>query len=388
MEAGLRRTDPALSAAQGRRSAGARPPAGADGGRSRIGGRGRAWPKPPSRPRSATTGASSPPSSAWPPFTRSVSRRGQSPCSRTRSEPPPRTPTWPSIALERAYAAIGEPERFTSMCERLIRQDPRDWRARLALARHLRAQGRPDEAAGLLKRAFESNPHSVLVHLEMLRTLRALGEVGPSAARYLDSAEGAVFYADPHVCTACHYRADGMLWRCPHCHEWEHLRGGAGGPDGGRRLRATRGPRVRSHRGVLCRRARPLRSSSDRGAVKLGPESRHRRPGRRGPRPAPPAPGPPRPRLPPHRAGGPRPREARDRAPRAARPPQRSASARSRATRAPRSGGTCPSTATSPWTRATSTAAANREGSRSTTHAREWAAAARRSGSGPRRASS
>lgn len=123
-------------------------------------------------------------------------------------------------ALERAYAALGEPERFTDMCERLIRQDPRDWRARLALARHLRSQGRLDEAAGLLKRAFESNPHSVLVHLEMLRTLHALGEVGPSAARYLDSAQSAVFYADPHLCTACHYRADGMLWRCPHCHEW------------------------------------------------------------------------------------------------------------------------------------------------------------------------
>ena len=28
------------------------------------------------------------------------------------------------------------------------------------------------------------------------------------------------FYRDPHLCTACRYRADDMLWRCPHCHEW------------------------------------------------------------------------------------------------------------------------------------------------------------------------
>ena len=28
------------------------------------------------------------------------------------------------------------------------------------------------------------------------------------------------FYRDPHICTACRYRADDMLWRCPHCHEW------------------------------------------------------------------------------------------------------------------------------------------------------------------------
>jgi lipopolysaccharide biosynthesis regulator YciM len=42
-----------------------------------------------------------------------------------------------------------------------------------------------------------------------------------------------VFYPDPHVCTACHYRAQEMLWRCPHCHEWgsfveERLAPGAG----------------------------------------------------------------------------------------------------------------------------------------------------------------
>ena len=36
----------------------------------------------------------------------------------------------------------------------------------------------------------------------------------------LAAAETSVFYADPHICTACRYRADDMLWRCPHCHEW------------------------------------------------------------------------------------------------------------------------------------------------------------------------
>jgi lipopolysaccharide biosynthesis regulator YciM len=30
-----------------------------------------------------------------------------------------------------------------------------------------------------------------------------------------------VFYRDPHLCTSCRYRADAMLWRCPHCHEWD-----------------------------------------------------------------------------------------------------------------------------------------------------------------------
>ena len=54
----------------------------------------------------------------------------------------------------------------------------------------------------------------------MLETLRAQGALGEAEQAYLGAAQRAVFYADPHLCTSCRYRADGMLWRCPHCHEW------------------------------------------------------------------------------------------------------------------------------------------------------------------------
>ena len=138
--------------------------------------------------------------------------------------------------LARCYAAAGEPSRFVALCERIIGQDPRDWRARLNLARHLRADGRHDDAHGLLLRALETNPHVMLVHLEMWRTLRGTGTQAPATLAYIDTAEGSVFYRDPHICTACRYRADDMLWRCPHCHEWntfveERL---GPGPAGGR----------------------------------------------------------------------------------------------------------------------------------------------------------
>ena len=125
-----------------------------------------------------------------------------------------------SDRLERAYAALGEPERFVEMCERIIRQEPRGWRARLALARHLRTKGRADEAFGILLRAVETNPQGLVLHLELLRTLRAQGGLGSALSAYLEIAERAVFYVDPHLCVQCRYRADGMLWRCPHCHEW------------------------------------------------------------------------------------------------------------------------------------------------------------------------
>jgi lipopolysaccharide assembly protein B len=122
--------------------------------------------------------------------------------------------------LSRYYAAAGEPSRFVALCERIIGQDTRDWRARLNLARHLRAEGRHEDAHGLLLRALETNPHVMLVHLEMWRTLRDIGVQGPPTLAYVNIAEGSVFYRDPHICTACRYRSDDMLWRCPHCHEW------------------------------------------------------------------------------------------------------------------------------------------------------------------------
>ena len=120
-----------------------------------------------------------------------------------------------------AYAACAQPNRFEALCDRLIRDRPLEWRARLALARHLRSAGRLEEALGLLLRAVEANPQVLVVHLEAWRALRAMSPVGPATERYIATAEEAVFYRDPHVCTTCRYRADDMLWRCPHCHEWD-----------------------------------------------------------------------------------------------------------------------------------------------------------------------
>jgi len=122
--------------------------------------------------------------------------------------------------LIQAYEAAGEPARFAALCDRIIQQDLRDWRARLALARQLRKEGKHEEAYGLLLRAIEANPQALLVHLEAWHTLRAMGQIRGPLDRYVDTAERAIFYVDPHVCTACRYRANDLLWRCPHCHEW------------------------------------------------------------------------------------------------------------------------------------------------------------------------
>jgi lipopolysaccharide biosynthesis regulator YciM len=122
--------------------------------------------------------------------------------------------------LAEAYQSGGEPSRFLALCESMIQKDPRDWRARLALARQVRGEGEAQEALGLLLKALAANPQVLVLHLETWRTLKALGVRHEAVDRYVETAESAVVYADPHICTTCRYRADDMLWRCPHCHEW------------------------------------------------------------------------------------------------------------------------------------------------------------------------
>ena len=73
--------------------------------------------------------------------------------------------------LERAYATLGAPQRFVELCQRLIAQNPQDWRARLALSRHLAGQARHREALEVLLEALPHNPHGLTIHQAIWQTL-------------------------------------------------------------------------------------------------------------------------------------------------------------------------------------------------------------------------
>jgi len=122
--------------------------------------------------------------------------------------------------LESAYASLGTPSRFRSLCEKLIADNPQDWRARLALARHVGAAGGHDEALALLFDALVVNPHSLALHQAIWETLSALHLPPALVSKYVGLTRDAVFYLDPHVCLRCRYRSTELLWQCPHCHEW------------------------------------------------------------------------------------------------------------------------------------------------------------------------
>jgi lipopolysaccharide biosynthesis regulator YciM len=72
--------------------------------------------------------------------------------------------------------------------------------------------------------AVRRNPHALAVHIEVWGLLGADAATGPVSgtriARYLEEVSKAAFFIDPYVCIKCNYRANGILWRCPHCQEW------------------------------------------------------------------------------------------------------------------------------------------------------------------------
>lgn len=122
--------------------------------------------------------------------------------------------------LARAYTSQGAPQRFDSLCRRLIASTAADWRARLALARHLVASGRASDALPLLLEALSVNPHAMTIHEAIWDVLTAMGHPVDAMNRYTAIAREAVFYHDPHVCVRCRYRSTELLWQCPHCHDW------------------------------------------------------------------------------------------------------------------------------------------------------------------------
>ncbi len=123
--------------------------------------------------------------------------------------------------LQRVRAKLGKSDSMEKLYQDVIREDEGDWRGRIALSRMRRSQERFEDAFELLLEAVRRNPHALAVHIEIWGLLGA-DERSATArlARYLDTVSKAALFLDPYLCIKCNYRANGNLWRCPHCQEW------------------------------------------------------------------------------------------------------------------------------------------------------------------------
>ncbi len=123
--------------------------------------------------------------------------------------------------LQRVWAEQGKSDRMEKLYQDVVREDDKDWRARLALARLRHQQGRSEDAFELLLEAVQRNPHALAVHTVVWSFLGETGATsGDRLKRYLDEVSKAVLFLDPYLCIKCNYRSSGILWRCPHCQEW------------------------------------------------------------------------------------------------------------------------------------------------------------------------
>ena len=133
-------------------------------------------------------------------------------------------PRFAHLVFDRLHAVREDGDRLEKMEEfyrGVIELDEKDWRARLALARMKRAQKDPAAAFELLMEAVHHNPHALAVHLEVWHALVEAGGEVQRIQTYLDEVAESAYFIDPYVCMSCSYRTNGILWRCPHCQEWD-----------------------------------------------------------------------------------------------------------------------------------------------------------------------
>jgi lipopolysaccharide biosynthesis regulator YciM len=127
--------------------------------------------------------------------------------------------------LQKAYAAAGEPSRFVALCERLIGQDPRDWRGPGPAAAGARGQPpRPPRPPG-----------------DLAHAPRARNAVPRGAALRRDRGGVGALLRSPHLHRLPLPRRRHAV-ALPPLPRVEHARGGARGPGRGSPLGAPRQP--------------------------------------------------------------------------------------------------------------------------------------------------
>ena len=123
--------------------------------------------------------------------------------------------------LERVREKLNRSGNMEELFQHVIDRDDKDSHAHLALARMRGAVGKHDKAFELRLRAVHANPHALAVHLEVWNSIAEGSERSDWISRYLEEVSRSAYFLDPYVCIKCNYRANGILWRCPHCQEWD-----------------------------------------------------------------------------------------------------------------------------------------------------------------------
>ena len=125
--------------------------------------------------------------------------------------------------LERVREKLNRSGNMEELYQRVIsiattRTRTRIWRSRSSEGR---SRCKHDEAFKLRLQAVRANPHALAVHLEVWKSIAEGSERSDWISSYLEEVSRSAYFLDPYLCIKCNYRANGILWRCPHCQEWD-----------------------------------------------------------------------------------------------------------------------------------------------------------------------
>ena len=128
--------------------------------------------------------------------------------------------------LETGYKLLGDTERLSRFCQRMLETNKQEWRLYGILSRIEQEKGNREEATDYLFRAWELNPSSMEIHRRILKHLLAEDPCSDHLRDYLSRMERSGNGGDSYVCLQCHYKSSEHLWNCPHCHAWDSFQEG------------------------------------------------------------------------------------------------------------------------------------------------------------------
>ena len=122
--------------------------------------------------------------------------------------------------LERIRTKLDRSENMEELFSYVIQHNEKDWRAHLLMAQIELNRGAIPKAFQYLITAFQNKPQSLTVHLKMWDFLSKNKAYLNQIQLHLGKMSQNALFTDPYICTNCSYRVNDILWRCPHCQEW------------------------------------------------------------------------------------------------------------------------------------------------------------------------
>jgi lipopolysaccharide biosynthesis regulator YciM len=122
--------------------------------------------------------------------------------------------------LKEAHKALNQEEKFKRFFSHLAEKNPHNWRCHYLLSRIAREEDNWPAASAALKKAITIKPDSLSLHQAFCRLLLIQDLPTEEVKQYFNLIEQHIPLSSYNICTNCRYKSTEILWKCPHCSQW------------------------------------------------------------------------------------------------------------------------------------------------------------------------